>query len=122
MRARYELIVGLAILSVLFSPLAQGEDGNSAASAAQTSTTTAPDPLLQLLVHKGVLNADEARSLSGTPAEQRARLLDLLRQKGVLSATDYDSLTTSSASSQVAGNLVASTSPMVPMVIAQTPA
>jgi hypothetical protein len=121
MRARYELIVGLVILSVLFSPLAQGEDGYSAAPAAQTSTTTAPDPLLQLLVTKGVLNADEARSLSGTPAEQRARLLDLLRQKGVLSATDYDSLTTPSASSQVAGNLVASTSPILPAAVANPP-
>jgi hypothetical protein len=118
MRARYELIVGLAILSLLLSPLALGEDGYSAASAAQTSTTTAPDPLLQLLVSKGVLNADEARSLTGTPAEQRARLLDLLRQKGVLSATDYDSLMTPSASSQVAGNLVASTSPILPSAVA----
>jgi hypothetical protein len=118
MRARHGLIVGLAILSLLFSPLVLGEDGYSAAPAAQTSTTTAPDPLLQLLVSKGVLNADEARSLTGTPAEQRARLLDLLRQKGVLSATDYDALTTPSASSQVAGNLIASTSPILPAAVA----
>jgi hypothetical protein len=121
MRARHGLIVGLAILSLLFSALALGEDGYSAAPAAQTSTTTAPDPLLQLLVSKGVLNADEARSLTGTPAEQRARLLDLLRQKGVLSATDYDSLTTPSASSQVAGNLIASTSPILPAAVANPP-
>ena len=118
MRARHGLIVGLAILSLLFSPLLLGEDGYSAAPAAQTSTTTAPDPLLQLLVSKGVLNAAEARSLTGTPAEQRARLLDLLRQKGVLSATDYDSLTTPSASAQVAPNLIASTSPILPAAVA----
>ncbi|MGB9075024.1 MAG: hypothetical protein WCC22_20485 [Terriglobales bacterium] len=121
MRARHGLIVGLAILSLLFSPLLLGEDGYSAAPAAQTSTTTAPDPLLQLLVSKGVLNADEARSLTGTPAEQRARLLDLLRQKGVLSATDYDSLTTPSASAQVAPNLIASTSPILPAAVANPP-
>lgn len=118
MRARHGLIVGLAILSLLFSPLLLGEDGYSAAPAAQTSTTTAPDPLLQLLVSKGVLNAAEARSLTGTPAEQRARLLDLLRQKGVLSAADYDSLTTPSASAQVDPNLIASTSPILPAAVA----
>jgi hypothetical protein len=121
MRARHGLIVGLAILSLLFSPLLLGEDGYSAAPAAQTSTTTAPDPLLQLLVSKGVLNANEARSLTGTPAEQRERLLDLLRQKGVLSASDYDSLTTPSASAQVASNLIASTSPILPAAVANPP-
>ena len=121
MRARHGLIVGLAILSLLFSALAMGEDGYSAAPAAQTSTTTAPDPLLQLLVSKGVLNADEARSLTGTPAEQRARLLDLLRKKGILSASDFDVLTTPSASAQVAPNLIASTSPILPAAVANPP-
>jgi hypothetical protein len=117
MRARHALIVGLAILGFLFSPIAQGEDTYSAAPAANNSTAAAPDPLLQLLVSKGVLNADEARALTGTPAEQRARLLEILRQKGILSATDYDALTTPSASAQVAPNLVASTTPILPAAV-----
>lgn len=121
MRARHALIVGLAILGFLFSPIAQGEDTYSAAPAAHNSTATAPDPLLQLLVSKGVLNADEARALTGTPAEQRARLLEILRQKGILSATDYEALTTPSASAQVAPNLVASTTPILPAAATNPP-
>ena len=122
MRARYAILCGLVVCCLLVSVRVQGEDTYPVAATASNSAATASDPLLQLLVSKGVLNAEEAKSLSGTPAQQRARLLELLRQKGVLSAADYDSLTTPSASAQVDPNLVASTSPMVPLAIAQTPA
>jgi hypothetical protein len=113
MRARTAVVCSLLILGFLVSPVAKGEDSYSATPAAHNSAT-APDPLLQLLVSKGVLNAEEARSLTGTPAEQRARLLELLKQKGILSAGDYESLTTPSAAAQVAPNLIASTTPMLP--------
>ena len=73
--------------------------------------------LLGLLVSKGVLSAEEAKSLGGTPAQQNARLLELLRQKGILSAADYAALTTPSAAAQVAPNLVASTTPILPSAI-----
>jgi hypothetical protein len=92
----------------------------TASSAAQTNTAPAVDPLLQLLVSKGVLSSDEAKSLVGTPAEQRARLLDLLRQKGILSASDYEALSTPSASADVAPNLVASTAPILPAGISSS--
>ena len=122
MRGRYAILCGLAVFCLLVPIAVLGEDTYPAAATANNSAATAPDPLLQLLVSKGVLNAEEAKSLSGTPAQQRAKLLELLLQKGVLSVADYDALTTPSASAQVDPNLVASTSPIVPLAIAQTPA
>ncbi len=113
MRVRYAILSGLVILAVSCLPAASAADAPSATPATQTSTT-APDPLLQLLVSKGILNPDEARSLTGTPAEQRARLVEILRQKGILTAADYEELTTPPASAQVAPNLVASTTPVLP--------
>ena len=119
MRVRSTILGSLMIFSLLISTLAFGENLPASASTAQTNAVAAVDPLLQLLVTKGVLNNDEAKSLVGTPAEQRAKLLELLRQKGILSASDYEALATPSASAQVASNLVASTSPILPIGIAQ---
>jgi len=107
---------------LLLTTAAWSEDLPASATAAQTNTVAAADPLLQLLVSKGVLKAEEAKSLTGTPAEQRAKLLELLKQKGVLSASDYAELTTPSASEQVAPNLVASTTPIFPASLNQAPA
>ena len=112
------IVLGLLLLTTA----ALSEDLPATASAAQTNTVTAGDPLLQLLVAKGVLNASEAKSLGGTPAEQRTKLLELLRQKGILSASDYEALATPSASAQVDSNLVASTTPILPMAVTQAPA
>ena len=111
------MLCGLAVFCLLFPIAVVGEDNYPAVPAAKNSTAMAPDPLLQLLVSKGVLNAEEAKSLSGTPAQQRARLLELLRQKGILSASDYEGLTTPPASAQVAPNLVASTTPILPAAV-----
>jgi hypothetical protein len=98
---------------------ATGTDAGTAASPrlAATAGDANVTALLGVLVSKGVLNAEEARSLSGTPAQQSARLLELLRQKGILSAADYEALTTPRASAQVAPNLVASTTPILPAAV-----
>ena len=122
MRASCAMLCCLVVFCLLVPIVAHGEDTYPTVPAANNSTATAPDPLLQLLVSKGVLNAEEAQSLSGTPAQQGARLLELLRQKGILSAADYEALTTPSASAQVAPNLVASTTPILPSVLATNPA
>jgi hypothetical protein len=113
MRVRHAVLYGLIILTIINFPAARAADTPSTTPATQTSTTS-PDPLLQLLVSKGILNPEEARSLTGTPAEQRARLVEILRQKGILTASDYEELTTPPASAQVAPNLVASTTPVLP--------
>jgi len=123
MQVRSRIVGSLIVLGLLLlATAAICEDRPASAAAAQTNTVTAGDPLLQLLVSKGVLNADEAKSLSGTPAEQRAKLLNLLRQKGILSASDYETLTTPSASAQVDPNLVASTTPILPAAVPQAAA
>jgi hypothetical protein len=55
---------------------------------------TATDPLVRVLVNKGVLTAEEARVITAnaTPAEQRDRLAALLRDKGVISAAEFDAV------------------------------
>jgi hypothetical protein len=118
MRARYAIFIAAVILGLLTSAPVTAEDSYASARAGQNATTSTPDPLLQLLVSKGVLNSEEARALTGSPAEQRMKLLELLRQKGILSAADYEALTTPTASSQVASNLVASTTPILPASVA----
>jgi hypothetical protein len=52
------------------------------------------DPLLRLLVSKGVLTTDEAAVVfsSGTPAQQRDRLATLLKDKGLISSAEFDAL------------------------------
>jgi len=119
------------ILAVLLLPLAAlaSEKGasapanNGAASEANAATAApastapavglnpAPDPLLQLLVSKGILSSSEVNSLAGTPANQmRDQLLLLLKAKGVLSADDLNSLKTPAAAAVPAANASVSVS------------
>jgi hypothetical protein len=83
--------------------------------AADQPAPSTPNPLVQLLVQKGLLTADEGNSVQALPASaQQDRLLTLLRDKGVISAEDAASVNAPPASAQVARDLVASTTPMVP--------
>jgi hypothetical protein len=61
---------------------------------AQTQSTT--DPLVQVLVTKGVLTTEEARLITAnaSPADQRDRLATLLRDKGVISASEFEAVRT----------------------------
>jgi hypothetical protein len=94
-----------------------------AADPSQPQARSNADPLIQILVSKGIISSDEAATLTqGTPAEQQSRLIDLLRSKGVLSSAEADNLATPPAASQVSGALVASTAPMVPSTMATIPA
>ena len=54
------------------------------------------DPLVRVLVTKGVLTAEEghAISISGAPTEQRNRLAALLRDKGLISAAEFEAIRT----------------------------
>src|SRR5882672_1226912 len=67
-------------------------------SKAQSTTVPAPagDPLLRLLVSKGLLTTEEAGVVlsSGTPAQQRDRLAILLKDKGLISNAEFDALKT----------------------------
>ena len=59
----------------------------------------ASDPLVRVLVTKGVLTTEEARGITtaATPAEQRDRLAALLRDKGVISAAEFEAIRPSPA-------------------------
>jgi hypothetical protein len=87
----------------------------SARDAGASSTATAPnpapavgmnsvtDPLLRLLVSKGVLSASDVSGLAAAPAaEMRDRLLLLLKDKGVLSADDLNALRAPAAGADAA--------------------
>jgi hypothetical protein len=71
----------------------------AAPAADPNSTSTDPnapvaDPLVRVLISKGVLTADEGRTISAaaTPAEQRDRLATLLRDKGLISSSEYEAV------------------------------
>jgi hypothetical protein len=61
---------------------------------ALTQTKPTPDPLVQVLVTKGILTEEEARSITAnaSPTEQRDRLAALLRDKGVISQAEFDAV------------------------------
>jgi hypothetical protein len=73
--------------------VAQTPDGSKAQSA------TTADPLLRLLVSKGVLTTVEAEMVlsSGTSAQQRDRLATLLKDKGLISNAELDALQVNAA-------------------------
>jgi hypothetical protein len=62
--------------------------------AIEKNNTVITDPLVRVIISKGMLNEDEGRSISasGTPSEQRDRLATLLRDKGLLSAAEYEAV------------------------------
>ena len=63
---------------------------------AQDNGSNSTDPLVRVLVTKGVLTTEEARSITAnaSPAEQRDRLATLLRDKGVISASEFEAVRT----------------------------
>src|SRR5216684_6577211 len=98
-------------LTVLLLPMAataSEKDSNAPEDKRrETETTAAPpaaptagtanvaDPLLRLLMTKGVLNMNEVSSLASGPAGQlRERLVLMLKQKGILSDKDVNALNT----------------------------
>jgi hypothetical protein len=80
-------------VSAITKPEKGGADGVT------TTVKTEPaisDPLVRVLISKGVLSEIEGRTIStgGTPSEQRDRLATLLRDKGLLSAGEYEAVRT----------------------------
>jgi len=71
------------------------------------------DPLVQILVSKGILTSSDAVTLQQS-CDPRVQLLMILRNKGTITTLDYDALTNPPASARVSGALAASATPMVP--------
>jgi hypothetical protein len=88
------LPLALAV-SLLASTLAHAQaSSDSAKTPAADPSPSVADPLVRVLMAKGLLTAEEGRSVSvaATPAEQRDRLASLLRDKGLISAAEYEAV------------------------------
>lgn len=78
----------------------KGDDKNKksdkkdeSAKTNEPATGEIKDPLVTLLVKKGLLNESEGKMLGGTtPAEQRDRLANLLLQKGLITVAELDAI------------------------------
>ena len=79
----------LALL-VFIAPQLLAEEASKGAAVVSNSQ----DPLVRVLVSKGVITADEARFI-GSGNNQHEKLLFLLKDKGVLTNTDIDNLNVS---------------------------
>ena len=77
-------LILICIIGLLAIPTALAQDNNST------------DPLVRILVTKGVITTEEARAITtnASPAEQRDRLAVLLRDKGVISAAEFEATRT----------------------------
>lgn len=90
-RRMYLGCVVLALIVMVTPFIVAEEDSKSAAAPA--GNTAASDPLVRVLVSKGVITAEEARFItSGTAAEQREKLLYLLKDKGLLTRAELEDL------------------------------
>jgi hypothetical protein len=83
-------IVALLVLFIVPAVVAVAEEAPAPAPAPASASS---DPLIRVLVSKGVISAEEARFVGvGTAADQRDKLVILLREKGVLSTAELDEL------------------------------
>ena len=85
------VLFALVLLSIT-THLAPGQDSKTA----NNKTAVIADPLVRMLVAKGVLTENEGHAIGeiGNVTEQRDRLANLLREKGIISSAEYDSIRT----------------------------
>ena len=97
------LAAALIVLLLPMTARASGKDSKTPgdksreteSTAAPPASTNVADPLLRLLMTKGILNMKEVNSLASGPADQlRERLVLMLKEKGILSDTDVNALKT----------------------------
>jgi hypothetical protein len=86
---------------VQFSPIIvrASEPGVCQGETQEQKPPPAADPLLSLLLSKGLLTPAEAEAIRSTnnSADQRDRLVTLLKDKGVISAAEYETLRSNTA-------------------------
>jgi hypothetical protein len=68
-----------------------------------TEKASLPDPLVNLLVTKGLLTTEEAQTIlsAGDPESRRDRLATLLKDKGLISAAEFEQLRATAPNSTV---------------------
>ncbi|HEX8139362.1 MAG TPA: hypothetical protein VF544_17500 [Pyrinomonadaceae bacterium] len=93
---------GDVALSEPSAPSGIGERRTSEKTSAVEPRSVIADPLVRILIEKGVLTEKEGYTIStaGTPAEQRDRLAALLRDKGLISAAEFDAVRTVAPSAE----------------------
>lgn len=76
-----------------------GAPADPGAAGASAADPVSADPLIRVLVAKGLLTPDEGRSINagGGPAEQRDRLAALLRDKGLITETEFEAVRAAAA-------------------------
>jgi hypothetical protein len=105
MTQQLRLPVALALLLLAAPPAYAQTDSvvksvtpsNSIDAGAPAAAPVSADPLIRVLVSKGVLTPDEARSINAggsSLAEQRDRLASLLRDKGLITETEFEAVRT----------------------------
>jgi hypothetical protein len=118
LRVRSGMVTGAAVL-MLASVMSMASENDAARATKSNETETAVpvaapapaagmnavnDPLVRLLVSKGLLTVNEAGGLAAVPADQvRDRLLLILKDKGLISADDMASLAAPAASGETTG-------------------
>jgi hypothetical protein len=91
-RLRFLTLVVLAVLVLTLSGIAVAADVPD--NAARPAEVT--DPLVRVLLTKGILSEEEASALAAAPAtEQHSQLVQLLLKKGVLSPSDVAAIPSS---------------------------
>lgn len=103
-----------------------GTSGSGNGDSSTTSETASPDPLLNLLISKGLLTTAEARTIlsAGNAQNQRDQLASLLKDKGLISAAELEQLRANvpTNSSNTSGNVdVSGSSPSVPTTATAAP-
>lgn len=79
------------------------------------------DPLVKVLIAKGLITADEGRSVvAAAPGEQRDRLAALLRDKGLISTVEFEAVRTGETNANASAVLVSA--PVIKAEPATSPA
>ncbi len=113
-RTRHGSALFLALLLGLVPAVLAASDASVPPTPSNTPAVNQnQDPLLKILVSKGVITPEEAKFVgAGTAENQREKLIYLLKQKGLLDTADVNALNTTAPapSSQAAAVPVANTS------------
>ncbi len=120
--ARNLFVFGFLLLQLVQLPTQVGaqQGPEEKTSAAKESMS---DPLVNLLISKGLLTAEEARSIAsaGDAKSQRDRLATLLKDKGVISAAEFAALQATDNTDKGFSVVAASAKPLDTSPVAPAP-
>jgi hypothetical protein len=115
------ILFGFALLLVdptRMQSIALGQNPTANKEHSTAAATPQPDPLLRLLISKGLLTTEEAAVIlnSGTQAQQRDRLATLLKDKGLISNAEFETLQSTSGVGATGGNVNTTPANSIPLV------